>query len=66
MPNRILIDQGSEFGETVVHVAADNGALHDHICIEAHSSFGLCKQYNDQIRFFTGNYDVHTEKCHGN
>lgn len=50
MPNRILVDQGTEFGSTFVHLAAECGATVDHTGVEAHSSLGLCERYHEPIR----------------
>jgi len=50
MPNRILVDQGTDFGELFIHLAAENGSLVDKTGVETHSSLGLCERYHQPIR----------------
>lgn len=50
MPNRMLVDRGSEFGNLFINLAAENNIKVDKTGIEAHSSLGICERYHGPIR----------------
>lgn len=50
LPNRILVDQGTEFSDSFVHLANEQSCIVEHTGVEAHSSLGLCEKYHQPIR----------------
>lgn len=50
MPNRIMVDQGTEFGDLFIHMAEENNVQVSKTGIEAHSSLGLCERYHQPLR----------------
>ncbi len=50
LPNRILVDQGSEFGNLFVNLAAENNVQVQKTGIESHSSLGLCERFHGPLR----------------
>lgn len=50
LPNRILTDQGSQFGELFIHMARESDIEVNRIGIEAHSSVDLRERYHESLR----------------
>ena len=50
LPNRILVDQGSNFGPIFVNLARASGVEVPSTGIEAHSSLGICERYLAPLR----------------
>lgn len=50
MPHRILVDQGSAFGDPFMHLARISGVEVQRTGIEAHSSLNLGERYHEPLR----------------
>lgn len=50
LPNRILVDQGPQFGDAFIRVAAMNNVEASSTGVEAHSSLGLGERYHEPLR----------------
>lgn len=50
LPNRILTEQGTAFGDSFVYLAAVCNVQVDHTGVEAHSSLGLGERYHQPLR----------------
>lgn len=50
LPNRIIVDQGSHFGPSFVHMAHLRGLNVEHKCIESHNSLGVGERYHQPLR----------------
>lgn len=50
LPNRILVDQGTSFGESFVQLARASDVQVNKTGIEAHSSLSICERYHQPLR----------------
>ena len=50
LPHKILVDQGSQFGELFVSIGAASKVQVDRTGIEAHSSLGIGERYHQPLR----------------
>ena len=50
LPNRILTDQGSQFGDVFINIAAASDVKVDRTGVEAHSSLGLGERFHQPLR----------------
>ena len=50
LPNRIIVDQGSNFGESSIRLAALDGIKVERTGIEAHNGLSICERYHEPIR----------------
>lgn len=50
LPNRIIVDQGSNFGEPFIRLASLDGIQVERTGIEAHNGLSICERYHEPIR----------------
>ena len=50
LPNRIIVDQGSNFGPTFIHMAHQRGVDVEQTGIESHNSLGIGERYHQPLR----------------
>lgn len=50
MPNRILVDRGTEFGNLFINLAEDHNVTVEKTGTESHSSLGLCERFHTPLR----------------
>lgn len=50
LPNRIITDQGSNFGKFFVHICEQNNVQAEKTGVEAHNSLGLGERYHQPLR----------------
>lgn len=50
LPNRIIVDQGSQFGDLFISIGEASNVMVERTGIEAHSSLGLVERYHQPLR----------------
>ena len=50
LPNRIIVDQGSNFGDSFIRMASLDGIQVERTGIESHNGLSICERYHSPIR----------------
>lgn len=50
LPNRMLVDQGTQFGDLFINMAAASNVIVERTGVEAHSSLGIVERHHQPLR----------------